>query len=241
MDDRYDDPHAATRRITPPPPPARDQARRPLWPWLILTVAVVFAASAVWYAYDHNLIVKDSGIEACEAMASGDRSLAGQDPQRELTESEYRRLRQVFAGSRHDDIRDHGTKLLDVVWQMTQLGTEDATVLAYLQPLTTHLTGLQSACADQGIFITLRPPSTTSSAPACDDLFPATGPITAPTSTTECAAADDTITTVTTTACTDGRRLFHLTPAGEPSPTSWGFGGDRLHRVADEPLTACPA
>ena len=87
--------------------------------------------------------------------------------QKPMTEAEYRELRGVFEDSRYNDIRDHGTKLMDVVWQMSQAidqqGGADAedgaslgAALAYMQPLMTHMTGLQSACADQGVIVNLK-------------------------------------------------------------------------------------
>ncbi|MEV6634299.1 hypothetical protein AB0M54_26485 [Actinoplanes sp. NPDC051470] len=216
--------------------------KRAVWPWLVLVIAVVFAASGGWFAY-RKIAVKDPGIVACEAMAAGDRSYAGQEPDAKLTEPEYRKIRKVFADSRYDDIRDHGTKLIDVVWQAGQAGENN---LVYLQPLATQLTGLQSACADQGIFINLRPVAAASSEPgiaACDDMFPAAGPITAPASTKECKGADGVTMLVTAMSCTDGRRLFQLIVPGGTQATSYGFGGDKPHPLSDgtyaAALTGC--
>ncbi|MGX6604852.1 hypothetical protein ACWKSP_22390 [Micromonosporaceae bacterium Da 78-11] len=121
----------------------------------MLATAIVFALSGGWFLYD-RVIKTDSGIAACEAMA-GDKQIAGGakvGADEQLTESQYRQVRKVFEDSRHDDIRDHGTKLIDIVWQMTQLGKDPGmAALAYVGPLTQQMTGLQSACADQGIII----------------------------------------------------------------------------------------
>ncbi|MFG1608450.1 hypothetical protein [Actinoplanes sp. NPDC049265] len=230
-----DDPFGPTRAIRPPAPPPSHASR---WPWVVLIAAVVFTASGIWYAYQHDMIVPDSGIRACEALAAGDKSVAAQDRDNNLTMSEYKHLRQVFARSRHRDIRDHGTKLIDVAWQMSRSPDDDLSALAYLGPLVTHLTGLQSACADQGIFINLTPPATNRTRPRdCAELFPSPGRIMAPRDTHECTATDGSTTLVTARACSDGRLLFELIPNGGTQPTTWGFGGDKPHPVDGNPLT----
>src|SRR4051794_2851460 len=52
-------------------PPVQDPQPegRPKWPWLLLAAAVLFAAGGLYAAYDRNLIFKDFGVQACEAMA----------------------------------------------------------------------------------------------------------------------------------------------------------------------------
>jgi hypothetical protein len=141
----------------PPPPPPRRQSL--LWPILALVAAVLFLAGGAATLYHKGIIFKDSGVEACEAMAAGDQTFTGdQQSETPMDDARYRELRAVFEESRHDDIKDHGTKLMDVVWQVSQLtrgGDAGMEVLTYMQPLTTHMTGLQSACADQGVIVTL--------------------------------------------------------------------------------------
>ncbi len=140
----------------PVPAPARKPSK---WPWIALVAALVFAGSGVYFLYDRNMILKDSGFAACEAMAKGEK-VAGNSGGK-LSEADYKKARGVFADSRYDDIRDHGTKLIDVVWQMQQATTgkpEDGfAALAYLQPLSTHMAGLTSACADLGFTVKLTP------------------------------------------------------------------------------------
>ncbi|MCU7726115.1 hypothetical protein ODJ79_20510 [Actinoplanes sp. KI2] len=155
---------ARARRGQPPPP---EPARRPSrWPFLVLAAAFLVLAGGVWTAYSRALIFKDSGIKACETLRDGTRSLTGvARSTAKMTEPQYRQMRKVFEDSRYGDIRDHGTKLMDVIWAMSQAtetggGNDSAAVtgsaLVYLPPLGEHLTGLQSACADQGIIINLR-------------------------------------------------------------------------------------
>lgn len=158
----YGQPLAPQQPMYEAPDPGR--SRKLLWPLIALAVALVFAGSGIAYAYNKGMIFKDSGIKACEALRDGGTKFNGtaqnKDP---MTEAQYKQLRQVFADSRYDDIRNHGTKLLDIVWQVSQLtdGTDADSgsgfaVLAYVGPLTTEMSGLQSACADQGIIVNLK-------------------------------------------------------------------------------------
>jgi hypothetical protein len=143
-----------------PPDPARRRAR---WPYAL----VAAAAAGAWVAYDRGA-AEDSGIRACEELRDGrgeiDVTVRDEVP---ITASQYRELRAVFADSRHDDIRVHGTKLVDVVWQASHVpGNAGGTSLGYLGPLTEHRTGLQSACSHHGIRVTLQPAEAEPAAPA---------------------------------------------------------------------------
>jgi hypothetical protein len=139
-----------------PSQPQPQPPRRSLLPWLALAVTLVVAGTGGWFIYD-RVIRTDPGVAACEAMRDDEKPVAGQDGDKTMTESEYRELREVFEDSRHEDIRDHGTKLIDLVWQMSKMGEEPGLeALAYVGPLTEHMTGLQSACADQGVIVDLK-------------------------------------------------------------------------------------
>jgi hypothetical protein len=142
-----------------PPPGQFTPKRAAKWPYLVLAAAVLFLASGVWTLYDQGLILKDSGVKACEALAGKDKAILGVQNGKKapLTEQRYKLMRGVFADSRYDDIRNHGTKLMDLVWQIEQLGDDPGMgAVAYMGPMMDHLTGLQSACADQGVTVTLR-------------------------------------------------------------------------------------
>jgi hypothetical protein len=112
----------------------------------VLGAALAFLAGALWTAYDHDLIVKDSGVQACEDLRD---NRAGYD--RPMTERDYLALRNTFEDSRYDDIREHGTQLVDVAWQVSRQSGDEQVVEA----LAEHATGLRSACADQGIIVNL--------------------------------------------------------------------------------------
>lgn len=231
--------------IYPPPSPAPE--RRATWPYALLAVAIVVLGVGVWSLYDRGIIFKDSGVQACEALRDGNKLFTGaQQTEEKLTEAQYRELRAVFEDSRHDDIRDHGTKLMDVVWQVSQIsqgGEPGMEVLAYLGPLTTHMTGLQSACADQGVVVNLKPAAGQSAAaeaepglPQCADLFPAAGAVTADEGVAECEAPGGGTMGVSAMPCSDGRYLFQVTPAGKLDPVGWGFSGGQYHKIQGDPL-----
>lgn len=231
---------------TPPPasyPMGPAPHKRAKWPYAVLAGAVLFAAGGVWVAYDRGLILKDPGIQACEALAAGDKTFSGEAQNKEpMTEAQYREMRGVFEASRYNDIKDHGTKLMDVVWQVSQLGEEPGMeVLAYLGPLTTHMTGLQSACADQGIIVTLKPAAAASSAPAalaeaevgipaCADVFTA-GKTIADDLGDECENSKGQPWTVLGMDCTDGRKLYQVDASSGAKP-GWGFAGSK-YRAED--------
>ncbi|WIM94179.1 hypothetical protein ACTOB_006181 [Actinoplanes oblitus] len=130
---------------------------RPLWPWLaaVAALSLMLLAGGGWLLYD-RVLREDSGVTACRALADQEKNGGGTADDK-LTKDEYLSMRQVFANSRYADLREHGTKLMDVLWQLTQWGPDNEMVaLTYLQPLTEHISGLQSACADHGVIIDLK-------------------------------------------------------------------------------------
>lgn len=144
-------PAGATGFISTPPAP-----RRRLGPWIAAgAVLAVLALAAVGYgAWD--LLKPDPGIAACEAMAGkrgplGDANSDGND---KLSESEYLKLREVFADSKHADIRAAGTKLVDVLWQVSQIPEgQELGAIAYVGQVTGAMTELTGACANHGIVV----------------------------------------------------------------------------------------
>jgi hypothetical protein len=170
---QYDDPrsgddHAAEASgpVPPPqqeppppqqePPPAQPSSLRgPVLAFVAVAVVVMLAGiAAVGFAI-YEVVQPDSGIAACEAIRDSE-SEEGDDS--ELTEEEYREVREQFADSAYADIREHGTKLMDVLWQVDQLPEgQEMAALALLGPLAEHATGLQSACADQGVHFSINP------------------------------------------------------------------------------------
>ncbi|MFI6820571.1 hypothetical protein ACIBJE_06395 [Micromonospora sp. NPDC050187] len=106
----------------------------------------------------YQAVKEDSGITACKAMASGGEGNKAfdDDGDDELSEAEYQELRKQFADSDHEKIREHGTALVDIVWEVSRMkGDEAAGALAYLGPMSTHMAGLKTACANEGIQVQL--------------------------------------------------------------------------------------
>lgn len=139
----------------PGPLPAKPN-RKPLIVAAAAAVATLMLATAGYAVYD-GFIKEDSGVAACKAMRDG-RNVDGStdDSDDKISEAEYREVRELFEDSRHDDIREHGTALMDVVWQVSQLPEgQEMAALAYMGPLTTHMSGLQTACADQDVIVNL--------------------------------------------------------------------------------------
>lgn len=141
--------------ITATPPSAKD--RKPLIVAATAFVAVLFLAFGGYAVYD-GFIKEDSGVAACKAMRDGkqaDGSPKESDDDK-MTEAEYREARGVFEDSRHEDIRKHGTALMDLAWQISQLPEgQEMGAIAFIGPMGTHVSGLQTACADQGVIVNL--------------------------------------------------------------------------------------
>ncbi|MCF0094389.1 hypothetical protein [Micromonospora sp. MH99] len=148
-------PYAGPGPDAPPPPPVKS-SRTPL---IVAAAAflVVLVLSLGGYAVYDRFIREDPGIAACKAMAEDKQidgspkdSDAGDD---KLTEAEYREARKIFEDSRYDKIREHGTALMDLLWQVQQLPEDNGGALAFVGPMGTHVSGLQTACADEGYIV----------------------------------------------------------------------------------------
>lgn len=149
--------------VSPGPPPwAGEQEPQNRHGWLIAVVMAVCVLSLMLAAFlvqrtglapaGVPLIGRDSGLAACESIAAGG-GVGPESKSETMTKAEYQQLRDVFAGSRYQPIRDHGTKLMDLAWQMQSLTASDQNALAALplvQPMTEAYTGLATACADHG-------------------------------------------------------------------------------------------
>lgn len=132
---------------------------------LTLTLAIaacVVALSALGFVVQRNnllpvgvpILGKDSGIAACEAMASKASKPVVNESKAPGTAEQFAQLRGVFADSRYPEIRENGTKFVDVVRQVTALGEDSGMAgLVFIGPLTESYSGLASACADHGYTI----------------------------------------------------------------------------------------
>lgn len=130
----------------------------------VLVVLLVLSAAA----YGLNLgPLKDSGLSACEAIhnnvgndgSTGDSSDdADAAADKSFTVDEYHAVRKEFAHSRYADIRDSGTKLVDLLWQLEQSvdsGDDDAlgAALMLASSIYSAYSSLAGACGNHGIDI----------------------------------------------------------------------------------------
>jgi hypothetical protein len=121
----------------------------------LCAAALVLLAGLGWVLYD-GFLRTDPGIAACESIRDGRVITAGTDNDQTLSEEEYREARAQFEKSDHERIREHGTQLMDVVWNLSNLPAgQEMNALGCVGPLTTHAQGLQSAYADEGIIFNL--------------------------------------------------------------------------------------
>ena len=229
----------------PPAPPPPAESKRRWLPWAVLAVAVVFLGSGVSYAYEYR-IKKDSGIAACEAFrddktVDGKAAKSNDEP---ITEQQYLQFRKVFQDSRYDDIKAAGTKMIDVTWQVSQLGKDPGLeALPYLGQITSALTELQGACANHGIVIKIdltggaspdaSEPALSEDRPACAGLIQDGKVIDTKALANGCTDADgEWGTGVGDLPCTDKRHLFVVTSV-PGLKDGWGWGGEKFHAVND--------
>lgn len=146
--------------LPPPGPLAPPPWRRFRLPIVgAAAVVAVLSVSSGVFIY-HRFIATDPGIAMCEALRDdGSITSMGSDRGGEYTEAEYRDIRGKIRQSRYENIREHGTKFIDVGWQVTRLSEDPGPgggALAYMGTLMEHMSALQSACADQDIIIDLK-------------------------------------------------------------------------------------
>lgn len=103
----------------------------------------------------YKVLSPDTGVQACEAMReNADKQQSGEDAS--MTASEYREIRKVFMSSNHEELRDAGTRFIDVSWQLASKGKQapsEGAVLMYGAELISAYTDLVGACAAQGVEI----------------------------------------------------------------------------------------
>jgi hypothetical protein len=111
---------------------------------------VVLGGLAVYTRF----VKEDSGIVACKAMRDDRETSMDPDGNGEFTEEEYKALREMFDDSTYKDIREHGQSLVDLVWEMSRIPDGDAAG-DLIGRIAESATGLQTACADQGVVVNL--------------------------------------------------------------------------------------
>lgn len=138
------------------PPPKKPPLR--VHPLAYLAVIIVGAAvgAGAFFGYRDFApagwpgIAIDSGVAACEDLRNGKAESNGS---KTFTEQQYREIRDKFAGSDDVDLREQGTRLMDLVWQVSQLDDVQTQAWPYLPQLMERTAGVRSACADHGIIL----------------------------------------------------------------------------------------
>jgi hypothetical protein len=131
--------------------------------YLLVALMILVALLAIGFTLQRQNVLpagvpilgKDSGVAACQQIANG-ATPTGMDANAEFTAADYRKARQVFADSRYPAIRDNGTRLLDLAWQIggaAKSSDDLAGALMFMNELSQAYTGLAGGCADHGITI----------------------------------------------------------------------------------------
>jgi hypothetical protein len=119
-----------------------------------LILAIVVPVATGWFVYT-RVFKEDPGLAVCETLrqdASDGDDNPGSD--NDVTQSDYIELRDAFEDSRHDDLRDAGTRFADVYWQTEQAGSGSLRS-SDRDRLLSSLIDLQGACANHDIIITI--------------------------------------------------------------------------------------
>ncbi|HEX5994281.1 MAG TPA: hypothetical protein VFY84_03970 [Jiangellales bacterium] len=151
-------PPTADSPINPPVPPSGPLAwaRRHIKPLAIAASAVVVLAIAAVVVLPR--VLPDSGVEACKAMAANTKTVSNTEPsgdEDKLTQEEYDKIRDLFADSRYDDIREPGLRLIDTVWgiQNTPRDDELGAAFAALGTMMQDMGSLRTGCKNHGVQI----------------------------------------------------------------------------------------
>lgn len=144
-----------------PTPTAATRSRKPLLIGVVAAVVIVVAAASAFVTLRAGNVgpFKDSGLAMCETIRD-DKGKTTSNDNEKMTEASYLKLRKPFANSRYSDIRDSGTKFVDLVWQFagaTQKGgNEDGALgmaLVMGGQLMQSYSSLSGACANHGVTI----------------------------------------------------------------------------------------
>jgi hypothetical protein len=115
---------------------------------LYIGASMVVAAVVILVGLFAVFSEQDSGVAACRAIAEGkaadgSKATAGA----KMTKIDYQEVRKIFADSGVPEIRDNGTRFIDLSWQSPD------TELLISSDMTRAYTGLAGACAAHGYVI----------------------------------------------------------------------------------------
>lgn len=95
----------------------------------------------------------DSGVMECHLMAT--RAADGNKSSETMTESAYKEALAPFQNSAHADLKEHGTKFVEVVYKAQGVMADDNASLedtmGALMAIKISFTGLQTACKNHGV------------------------------------------------------------------------------------------
>jgi hypothetical protein len=100
-----------------------------------VALVLAVAGTVLWFQR------ADSGVEACGKMASGSASMTA--------------IRPMFADSRYNDLRDHGTKMIDAAQAYANPDTRLDASDRLDAELKIERQAVQAACADHGVTVKL--------------------------------------------------------------------------------------
>jgi hypothetical protein len=120
--------------------------------WIVAGVAALTLLGGAGAFVYSQLSAGSSGVAVCEAIRDGrlSKSLALDG---DLTDARYQQVRNQFEDSSNAGIREHGRTLIETVWRAQH--TDPSGLPALMSTLAEHATGLQSACANQGVSFSL--------------------------------------------------------------------------------------
>lgn len=144
----------------PPTPPA-PRSRRPLFilAGIVVAALVLVGGGTVAVLRANNVgPFKDSGLAACEAIRDS-KTKGSSNSNDKMTAAKYREMRKPFADSRYADIRDSGTKFVDLAWQFAGSTGQNSNnndgslgmALVAVGQLFQSYSSLSGACANHGV------------------------------------------------------------------------------------------
>ncbi|MEV4623985.1 hypothetical protein AB0J74_35405 [Asanoa sp. NPDC049573] len=103
----------------------------------VAAIALALAAAGIVLWFQRA----DSGVQACERIASGNASLTA--------------IRPMFAASRHNDLRNHGTRMIDAAHAYANPETGLDAWERLDSEMNIERQAVQAACADHGVTVKL--------------------------------------------------------------------------------------
>jgi hypothetical protein len=137
--------------VSEDPTPTGPQEQNSKVPWILAGVTCLAMLGGAG-AFVRGQLSGDSGVAVCEEIRDG--ALSAQlSLNGDLTDAQYQEIRTQFEDSRNAGIREHGRTLIETVRGAQH--TDPSGLPALMSTLMEHATGLQSACASEGVMFDL--------------------------------------------------------------------------------------